>query len=335
MATNPPVLFRATAATKSTIVVSWGAPEGGTAPTRYDVRRDDLGTVVDVGLTNSHIFGSLEADEEYSLSVRAVSGDGNSAWVTIAAETLAFLREHFYRPVRNGEGTLMVGSTVSVFKAGTTEALDQTIFVEPMGDLERGPAWLLEDGVIDFFLELPQIVDLYVLVPGRAEPDIFRHQWVGDFLDVDRINDLVMAGVDDDENSAFREQQDSRHAAAYANKATETGLAAHLADATDAHDASAVSFAPAVGIGATTAQAAIEEIATNAQEAADSAAEAGTGRATAANFANIAHGVNTGSFKTQGHPAYDITNNKPVWATGNTPGATWVFADGTTAFTPA
>ncbi len=43
-----------------------------------------------------------------------------------------------------------------------------------------------------------------------------------------------------------------------------SGLAAHLADAVDAHDASAVSFVPAGTIAATTVQAAIEEVATDA-----------------------------------------------------------------------
>lgn len=43
-----------------------------------------------------------------------------------------------------------------------------------------------------------------------------------------------------------------------------TDLAAHLADATDAHDASAISFAPTGTIAATDAQAAIAEVATEA-----------------------------------------------------------------------
>ena len=41
-------------------------------------------------------------------------------------------------------------------------------------------------------------------------------------------------------------------------------LAAHIADTVDAHDASAISFAPAGTIAATTVQAAIEEVATEA-----------------------------------------------------------------------
>lgn len=41
-------------------------------------------------------------------------------------------------------------------------------------------------------------------------------------------------------------------------------LSAHLADATDSHDASAISFAPAGSIAATNVQAAIEEVAAEA-----------------------------------------------------------------------
>jgi hypothetical protein len=45
---------------------------------------------------------------------------------------------------------------------------------------------------------------------------------------------------------------------------TGAGAAAHIADATDAHDASAISFSPAGSIAATDVQAAIEEVASEA-----------------------------------------------------------------------
>lgn len=54
--------------------------------------------------------------------------------------------------------------------------------------------------------------------------------------------------------------------------------------------------------------------------------------ATAA-FTNIANVINTQQ-KYQGKPAYNTTTNRPVWASGSTAGAVWVFADGTTAHTP-
>jgi hypothetical protein len=50
-------------------------------------------------------------------------------------------------------------------------------------------------------------------------------------------------------------------------KALASDLSAHLSDATDAHDASAISFVPAGTIAATEAQAAIEEVATDAASA--------------------------------------------------------------------
>ena len=54
---------------------------------------------------------------------------------------------------------------------------------------------------------------------------------------------------------------------------------------------------------------------------------------TAANFALAAAAINTVG-KYEGRPAYDITNDRPVWASGATAGAVWKYADGTTAFTP-
>lgn len=67
---------------------------------------------------------------------------------------------------------------------------------------------------------------------------------------------------------------------------TSVELAAHLADAADAHDATAISFAPAGSISATTVQAAIEEVATEAGS--------GSGEALQRSIAQTAHGFDVG-----------------------------------------
>jgi hypothetical protein len=472
MTTMPPVSLRPTAATKTTLAFVWDAPETGTPPTSYEVRVNG-GSPVDVGLVNIRIQSSLTPATAYQIGVRAISADGPSAWVTRTMETVAFLREHFYRAVRNGKGELQVGATVAIFKAGTTETLATPIYVESTGNSEHGPAWLLDEGIIDFYLEVPQIVDIHVTVPNRATPMVFPHQYVGDILDVDLTNDTVMTAIDFDANTQFRQQQDARHAAAYASKATQTAvetgrltkanldadyaakstqttvetgrltvanldtaykapldahvaagadahdasaisvtpagnlsatdvqgalaeldaekatpaqvgvvataLADHLADASDAHDASAISVAPAGNLAATDVQAALAELDTekastgalsdHINDAADAhdasaisfspagnlaatdvqaalaeldtekatpaqVADAATVVAAAADFGDDAHAVNTAG-KVAGRPGFDSTGNRPVWASGATPTSTWVYADGTTAFTPA
>lgn len=54
---------------------------------------------------------------------------------------------------------------------------------------------------------------------------------------------------------------------------------------------------------------------------------------TTANFAAIGNTRNTIG-KYAGRPGWNSTLNRPIWSTGSTAGAVWVFADGTTAHTP-
>lgn len=389
MPTNPPLLLRPVSATKTALVFSWNPPETGTVPTSYAVRRDG-GTAVDIGNVTTHTFTGLTSNTEYLVEVQAISADGPSEWVSETMSTVAFLREHFYKPVRNGEGALMVDSTVAVYRTGTTTPLTQPIYAEPTGDAVRGPAWLLEDGVVDFYVEVPEIVDLHIIVPGRVDPVVFPHQWVGDILDVDRVTDLTLAMIDAEPLTAFRTQQDARHAATYASKATqttveegrltkanldtdyaakstqttvETGrlsgasldtayktpLDTHLADTSDAHDASAISIQPTGALAATDVQAALAELDTEketpagAQTKADNAATAAAAAAaasvevvaaTATEFGDATHTSNTAS-KVPGRPGFDTTGTRPVWASGAAATDTWVYSDGTVAFTPA
>ncbi len=59
----------------------------------------------------------------------------------------------------------------------------------------------------------------------------------------------------------------------------------------------------------------------------------GTLTDTAANFALVGSAANTIG-KYEGRPAFDTTNDRPVWASGAAADATWKYADGTLAFTP-
>ena len=73
----------------------------------------------------------------------------------------------------------------------------------------------------------------------------------------------VQAALEELDNDVVGAQDDASTAI--------SGLAAHLADTSDAHDASAVSFVPGSGIAATTVQEAVEEAKNDATAYADSA----------------------------------------------------------------
>lgn len=51
------------------------------------------------------------------------------------------------------------------------------------------------------------------------------------------------------------------------------------------------------------------------------------------NLGNASHSINTSS-KTRGRTVFDNSTNRPVWATGSAASSPWVYADGSTAYTP-
>jgi hypothetical protein len=56
--------------------------------------------------------------------------------------------------------------------------------------------------------------------------------------------------------------------------------------------------------------------------------------ATTTNLTSLAAAVNT-TGKTAGKTVFNTTLGQPVWASGSSAASTWVYADGTTAHTPA
>lgn len=55
---------------------------------------------------------------------------------------------------------------------------------------------------------------------------------------------------------------------------------------------------------------------------------------TTAQFNSATSAINT-SFKVEGLQAFNTTANRPVWATGAGATADWVYADGSTAYSPS
>lgn len=105
------------------------------------------------------------------------------------------------------------------------------------------------------------------------------------------------------------------------------GLPAHLADPTDAHDASAVSFVPTGTVAATNVQAAVAEVASDA--AALVTAEAGTrGTNDSALSARIGVIEALGPLATDAEVAAAIAALSDIYAETPTPGATAVVTSG-------
>ena len=90
------------------------------------------------------------------------------------------IRPHFQRTLRDGAGAAKPGATVSLFIPGTDDPPVQTVYSDATGIGERGTTWVSGDGVIDFYLDDPDVVDIHVLFPGDVAPKVFANQWVGD-----------------------------------------------------------------------------------------------------------------------------------------------------------
>ncbi len=95
----------------------------------------------------------------------------------------------------------------------------------------------------------------------------------------------------------------------YSPASTATGLSDHLADTTDAHDASAISYAGGTGMSATDVEAAIDELATEKANAADYLPLAAAG-ASVENIGAVEANVNTvattGSTETLDTSVYQV-----------------------------
>lgn len=90
------------------------------------------------------------------------------------------MRQHYYRPIRNAAGDLSP-SKVALHYPGTSTEIVEPVFSARSGSAQRTSHWTSLQGVVDFYLTAPMVVDIEVtsLVPGSL-PVTWSDQWVGD-----------------------------------------------------------------------------------------------------------------------------------------------------------
>lgn len=90
-------------------------------------------------------------------------------------------REHFVRPIRTADGPLVMGATsVRVLEPGTSDPIAETIYAAATGTDTRLNPWIVEEGVIDFYLDKGRVVDIGLVLPGTESEVIYRDLPVGD-----------------------------------------------------------------------------------------------------------------------------------------------------------
>lgn len=89
-------------------------------------------------------------------------------------------RPHYHRTIRDANGATIYNATVALLVPGTETPLLQPVYANPAGSTERGTSWMSTDGLVDFYLEDPAVVDIQITPAGGEAPRLFRDQWVGD-----------------------------------------------------------------------------------------------------------------------------------------------------------
>lgn len=90
------------------------------------------------------------------------------------------IRPHYHRVIRSTEGDVRVNSTISLLQPGTSTPIVETIYSAASGSGVVTAPWVSSTGVVDFYLEVPAIVDILVTPTGGTAPVLFSNQWVGD-----------------------------------------------------------------------------------------------------------------------------------------------------------
>lgn len=89
-------------------------------------------------------------------------------------------REHFSKPIRDGDGIIKPGSSVRLLEPNTTDLIPEPIYVDATGTDTRENPWVSEDGVVDFYLDKPRIVDIGITPEGSTSETVLQDQSVGD-----------------------------------------------------------------------------------------------------------------------------------------------------------
>ncbi|MEU6362266.1 hypothetical protein [Streptomyces albidoflavus] len=79
------------------------------------------------------------------------------------------MRAHFHRPLTDRAGNQIDEAQVRLFAPGTTEMIQDTIYVEAASGLTRTNPWTITNGEIDFFLDSPARLQIGVKVGTSPE----------------------------------------------------------------------------------------------------------------------------------------------------------------------
>lgn len=86
-------------------------------------------------------------------------------------------RAHYYRVVQNAQGDILTGLSVLVCDAGTSDSISDTLYDAETGITEYTNPFTC-DGVIDFYLSVPQRVNVEVTLPDLSVV-VFAYQSIG------------------------------------------------------------------------------------------------------------------------------------------------------------
>lgn len=89
------------------------------------------------------------------------------------------MRDHFSRPLRDGNGALLAGASVRLLEPGSTVPLTEQIFVAKEGTEEHTNPWTVDNGVIDFYLKRSRMIRIGVLRSGVPDEIFFEDIEVG------------------------------------------------------------------------------------------------------------------------------------------------------------
>lgn len=80
-------------------------------------------------------------------------------------------RAHLYRPVTDSEGNIVPNTQVTIYEAGTSQLLMQTLYAQPAGIETISNPYTTSDGVVEFYLERPQAVRVGLRVAARGNDE--------------------------------------------------------------------------------------------------------------------------------------------------------------------
>lgn len=79
------------------------------------------------------------------------------------------MRAHLYRKITDSQGNVVPNTVVSIYEAGTTQLLLQTLYVLEVGSEEVANPLTTSDGFVSFWIDKPQSVRIGLKLQGTAE----------------------------------------------------------------------------------------------------------------------------------------------------------------------